>query len=59
MRLLPCYLWSFRQSKLQDLDYCVRRAAEIAVAELGVREQARALGQAAATSDTWGTGPVV
>ena len=46
-------------AKLQDADYCVRRAAEIAVAELGGREHVRALGHAAASGDIWGSGPVV
>ena len=46
-------------AKLQDGDYCVRRAAEIAVVELGVRENARTTGHAAATGDLWGTGPIV
>jgi HEAT repeat protein len=46
-------------AKLEDTDYCVRLAAEIAVAELGARENTRALGHAAAAGDNWGSGPIV
>jgi len=47
-------------AKLDDTDYCVRRAAALAVADLETRVGGQGLvGHTAATGDNWGTGPLV